>query len=171
MLEEMSRLGSQRVREIVFLVIGASTPVGILAVNGSAFIMQHLSQFATGIAVCALISGLSLNGLTGWVVLGRAERFAPQLFAEYRIWLFSAAVMIVLVTAGVGAWLTYLSMQRSELLPNGWAVLTALWLLFLPVLMTFVARRLKNGLSSRIETAAAAQNSSAAAEVAVREGP
>ena len=155
----MSRLGTERTREIVFLVIGASTPVGILAVNASAFVMQHLNQFAVGIAVCALISGLSLNGLTAWLALGRAERFAPQLFAEYRIWLHTAAVLIVLVTAGVGAWLTYLSMQRRDQLPNVYAVLTALWLLFLPVLMTFVARRLKNGLGSRVQ----------ASEVAVRE--
>jgi hypothetical protein len=145
----MARLGSQRVREIVFLVVGASTPVGILAVNGSAFVMQHLSQFAVGIAVCALVSGLSLNGLTAWIVLGRAERFVPQLFAEYRIWLATAAVLIVLLTAGVGAYLTYLSMQDSRNLPNLYAVLTALWLLFLPVLMTFVARRLKAGLGAR----------------------
>jgi hypothetical protein len=155
----MSRLGAERTREIVFLVIGASTPIGILAVNASAFVMQHLNQFAVGIAVCALISGLSLNGLTGWVVLGRAERFAPQLFAEYRVWLCTAAVLIVVVTAGVGAWLTYLSMQRRDQLPNLYAVLTALWLLFLPVLMTFVARRFKNGLGIRVQ----------ASEVAVRE--
>ena len=147
----MYPLGSQRVREIVFLVIGASTPVGILAVNGSAFVMQHLSQFAVGIAVCALVSGLSLNGLTGWMVLMRAERFAPQLYAEYRIWLITAAVLIVLVTAVVGAWLTYLSMQNARLLPNLYAVLTALWLLLLPVLMTFVARRLKNGIGTSVQ--------------------
>ena len=152
----MSRLGSERTREIVFLVIGASTPVGILAVNASAFVMQHLNQFAVGIAVCALISGLSLNGLTAWLALGRAERFAPQLFAEYRIWLHTAAVLIVLVTAGVGAWLTFLSMQRRDQLPNVYAVLTALWLLFLPVLMTFVARRLKNGVGMRVQAAEAA---------------
>jgi hypothetical protein len=150
----MSRLGSQRVREIVFLVIGTTTPVGILAVNGSAFIMQHLGQFAVGIAVCALISGLSLNGLTAWVVLGRAERFAPQLFAEYRIWLMCAAVLIVAVSAGVGAYLTLLSMQRPDQLPNVYAVLTALWLLLLPVLMTFVARKLKTGLGARAQAAA-----------------
>jgi hypothetical protein len=151
----MSRLGSQRVREIVFLVIGASTPIGILAVNGSAFIMQHLSQFAVGIAVCALISGLSLNGLTGWVVLQRAERMAPQLFAEYRIWLVCAAVLIVLLTAGVGAYLTYLSMQRPDQLPNLYAVLTALWLLFLPVLMTFIARRLNGRVKAAGQVVAA----------------
>jgi hypothetical protein len=152
----MSRLGTERTREIVFLAIGASTPVGILAVNASAFIMQHLNQFAVGIAVCALISGLSLNGLTAWVALGRAERFAPQLFAEYRIWLHAAAVLIVLVTAVVGAWLTFLSMQRRDQLPNVYAVLTALWLLFLPVMMTFVARRLKNGLGVRLQASEAA---------------
>jgi hypothetical protein len=148
----MSRFGSQRVREIVFLAIGASTPVGILAVNLSAFVMQHLSQFAVGIAVCALISGLSLNGLTAWVLMGRAERFAPQLFAEYRVWLVCAAVLIVLITAGVGAYLTLLSMQRPDQLPNIFAVLTALWLLFLPVLMTFVARRL-NGTRAKAQAA------------------
>lgn len=159
----MSRLRSQRFREAVFVVIGASTPVGILAVNGSAFIMQHLGQFAIGIGVCALISGLSLNGLTAWIVLGRAERFAPQLFAEYRIWLLVAAVVIVTVSAGVGAYLTYYSMQKPDQLPNIYAVLTAVWLLLLPVLMTFVARKLKTGLGARVEAAAAKR------EVAIRE--
>ena len=162
----MSRVGSQRVREIVFLVVGASTPIGILAVNASAFVMQHLSQFAVGIAVCALISGLSLNGLTAWLVLGRAERFAPQLVAEYRVWLLTAAVVIVLASAAVGSWLTFLSMQRRDQLPNLYAVLTALWLLFLPVLMSFVARKLKNGLSTPAAVPAA---STQTAEAAVRE--
>jgi hypothetical protein len=50
-------------------------------------------------------------------------------------------------------------MQRPDQLPNIYAVLTALWLLFLPVLMTFVARKLRSGLGSRVQ----------AAEVAVRE--
>jgi peptidoglycan biosynthesis protein MviN/MurJ (putative lipid II flippase) len=144
----MTGPGSQRVREIVFLAVGASTPIGILAVNLSAYVMQHLSQFAVGIAVCALLSGLSLNGLTAWAILQRAERFVPQLFAEYRIWLVTVAVLVVLVTAVVGAYLTLLSMQNPRLLPNIYAVLTALWLLVLPVVMTFVARRM--GLRSEV---------------------
>jgi uncharacterized membrane protein YidH (DUF202 family) len=129
-------------REAVFLAVGASTPVGILAVNGSAFVMQHLAQFAVGIAVCALVSGLSLNGLTAWAAFQRAERMLPQIFTQYRIWIIIAAVMIVAVMSVVGAYLTFLSMQNPRLLPNIYAVLTALWLLLLPVLMTFVARRL-----------------------------
>ena len=138
-------LGSRRVRETVFVVVGASTPIGILAVNGSAFVMQHLGEFSIGIALCALISGLSLNGLTAWVAMQRAERLFPQLFAEYRVWIAAAGAAIVVVFSILGAYWTYQSMQDPQRLPNVYAVLTALWLLFLPLLMTFVGRRLKLG--------------------------
>ena len=145
----MSRLGTPRTREIVFLVVGASTPLGILAVNASAFVMHHLGQFQVGIAVCALISGLSLNGLTSWVLLGRAERYAPQLFAEYRFWLVAAVVIFVALFSFLGAVWTYQSMNDARTLPNIYAVLSALWLLFVPVLMTFIGRRLKVGATRR----------------------
>ena len=141
----MSGLGSQRVREIIFLVVGASTPIGILAVNISAFVMLHLQEFRLSIAICALISGLSLNGLTAWAVLTRAERMAPQLIAEYRPWLIAATVVFVAAFSTLGAYWTWQSMQDRTRLPNVYAVLTALWLLFLPVVMTFVARRLNGG--------------------------
>ncbi len=137
----MAWLRSRQVREIVFVVVGASTPIGILAVNASAFIMQHLGQFGIGIAVCAVVSGLCLNGLTAWVALGRAERLFPQLFAEYRLWLAGAVAAIVIVFSALGGFWTYQSFQGP--LPNTYAVLTALWLLFLPVLMTFIGRKLK----------------------------
>jgi hypothetical protein len=145
----MDRLGSQRLREIVFLVVGATTPVGILAVNVSAFVMQHLGQFRIGIAVSALVSSLSLNGLTAWAALSRAERFKPQLVAEYRVWLIATAVAFVIVFSAIGAYWTYESMQDPRRLPNIYAVLTALWLLFLPMVLALVARRLKVGVTPR----------------------
>ena len=132
-------------REIIFLVVGASTPIGILAVNISAFVMLHLQEFRLSIAICALISGLSLNGLTAWAVLSRAERMAPQLVAEYRPWLIAATVAFVIAFSTLGSYWTWQSMQDRTRLPNVYAVLTALWLLFLPVVMTFVARRLNGG--------------------------
>src|SRR5437660_5825539 len=161
----MGRLGSTRLREAVFLVIGTSTPIGILAVNGSAFIMQHLSQFQVAIAVCALISGLSLNGLTAWVAIGRAERFAPRLFAEYRTWLVVTGVVIVVGFSALGAYGTYVSMQSPKQLPNLYAVLTALWLLLLPVIMTFIGRRLKLQAGKKERARAAQQARPASAEV------
>lgn len=136
------RLDSRRVREAVFLIIGVSTPVGILAVNGSAFIMDHLSQFRVAIAVCALASGLSLNGLGAYAALNRGRRFVPDLYAEYRYWLIGGAALFVVGWSVFGAYLTYQSMQDRHQLPNIYAVLTAIWLLILPVVMTFLARRL-----------------------------
>jgi hypothetical protein len=49
-------LRSRRLREIVLLTLGVITPIGILAVNASAFVMVHLTQFRIGIAACALVS-------------------------------------------------------------------------------------------------------------------
>ena len=126
-------------------MVGASTPIGILAVNASAFVMLHLLEFRLSIAICALVSGLSLNGLTAWALFGRAERIAPQLVAEYRPWLIAAVVIFVVAFSVLGAYWTWQSMQDWRQLPNLYAVLTALWLLFLPVLMTFVARWLNGG--------------------------
>ncbi|MBJ7598301.1 MAG: hypothetical protein DLM67_00025 [Candidatus Nephthysia bennettiae] len=136
------RLNARQVREAVFLIIGVSTPIGILAVNGSAFIMDHLTQFRVAIGVCALASGLSLNGLGAWAALNRGRRFAPDLYAEYRHWLIAGATLIVIGWSVFGAYLTYQSMTDRHQLPNLYAVLTAIWLLILPVAITFVSRRL-----------------------------
>ena len=135
------RLDARQVREIIFLVIGLSTPIGILAVNGSAFVVDHLDQFRAAIAVCALASGLSLNGLGAWAALNRAARFAPDLYREYRIWLIVGGVLFVLAWSVLGAYWTYESMKDRRQLPNLYAVLTAVWLLVLPVALTFVTRR------------------------------
>jgi hypothetical protein len=147
------RLDARQVREAVFLVIGLSTPVGILAVNGSAFIMGHLPEFRLAIAVCALASGLSLNGLGAWAALNRAQRYLPDLYAEYRSWLVAGAVLFVAAWSGLGAYLTYESMKDPRQLPNLYAVLTALWLLLLPVAITFVARRLNLGAGPAVPPA------------------
>src|SRR5487761_524971 len=92
-------LRSRRLRETVLLTLGVITPVGILAVNASAFVMVHLTQFRIGIAACALVSGLVLNGLTAWWLLRLASRTAPPLYREYRWYAIGVAVVIVLLTA------------------------------------------------------------------------
>jgi hypothetical protein len=137
--------GTQRMREMIFIVVGASTPIGLLAVNASAFVMLHLPAFRIAIAISALISGLSLNGLTAAALLARASRHVPQLIAEYKPWLIAAVAVFVTAISILGSYWTYQSMQDQRTLPNIYAVLTALWLLLLPVLMTFVARRLNGG--------------------------
>jgi hypothetical protein len=135
-------LRSRRLREGVLLAIGVVTPLGILAVNISAFVMVHLAQFRVGIAACALLSGLVLNGLTAWWLLRLASRNAPPLFREYRLWAIGVAVLIVLLTAAGGGYLTYLGMRDPQRLPDSLSVVVATFMLLLPLAVTFAGRRL-----------------------------
>ena len=103
--------------------------------------MVHLEQFRTGIAACALISGLVLNGLTAWWLLRLASRNAPPLYREYRVWLIGASVLIVLLTAGGGGYLTYLGLKDPRRLPDVLSVVVASFALLLPFAVSIAARR------------------------------
>jgi hypothetical protein len=133
---------SWRLREFVLLTLGVLTPIGILAVNFSAFVMVHLAEFRVGIAACALLSGLVLNGLTAWWLLRLASRSAAPLFREYRMWAVGAAVLIVLLTAAGGGYLTYLGMRDPKRLPDTLSVVVSAFMLLLPLAVTFAGRRM-----------------------------
>jgi hypothetical protein len=134
----LSVLRSRRARQIAFLVVGVTTPIGVLAVNGAAFVMAHLAAFRVGIAVCALVSSLFLNGLTAWLALRLASRRAPDIYREYRRWLIGLAAIIVVVSSGFAAYFTYLGMGDARHLPNRIAVITAGVLLLVPVVFYYV---------------------------------
>jgi hypothetical protein len=135
-------LRSRRLREIVLLTLGVITPIGILAVNASAFVMVHLTQVRIGIAACALVSGLVLNGLTAWWLLRLASRTAPPLYREYRWYAIGVAIVIVLLTAGGGGYLTYLGLRDPRRLPDVLSVFVASFMLVLPFAVTVAARRM-----------------------------
>jgi hypothetical protein len=115
-------------------------------VNASAFVMIHLTQFRIGIAACAVISGLVLNGLTAWWLLRLASRNAPPLFREYRTWAIGAAVLIVLLTAAAAGYLTYLGLKDPSRLPDPLSVVVATFTLLLPLAVAVAGRRMA-GLS------------------------
>ncbi len=135
-------LSSRRLREIVLLTLGVITPIGILAVNASAFVMRHLTEFRFGIAACALISGLVLNGLTAWWLLRLARRTAPPLYREYRWYAMGVAILIVLLTAAGGGYLTYLGLRDPKRLPDVLSVFVASFMILLPFAITIAARRI-----------------------------
>jgi len=126
----------------VLLSLGVITPLGILAVNISAFVMAHLAQFRIGIAALALLSGLVLNGLTAWWLLRLASRSAGPLFSEYRRWAIGMAVLIVALTATGGGYLTYLGMRDPHRLPDTLSMVVATIMLLLPLALTFAGRRM-----------------------------
>ena len=135
-------LRSRRLRELVLVALGVITPLGILAVNGSAFVMLHLTQFRIGIAACAVISGLVLNGLTAWWVLRLASRNANPFYREYRTWAIGAAVLIVGLTAGGAGYLTYLGLRDPSRLPDPLSVVVATFTLLLPLAVAVAGRRM-----------------------------
>ena len=135
-------LRSRRFRELTLVALGVITPLGILAVNGSAFVMLHLTQFRIGIAACAVISGLVLNGLTAWWLLRLASRSAPPLYREYRTWAIGAAVLIVGLTAGGAGYLTYLGLSNPARLPDPLSIVVATFTLLLPLAVAVVGRRI-----------------------------
>ena len=135
-------LRTRRLRELALVALGVITPLGILAVNGSAFVMLHLTQFRNGIATCAVISGLVLNGLTGWWLLRLASRNAPPLYREYRTWAIGAAVLIVGLTAGAAGYLTYLGLRDPSRLPDPLSVVVATFTLVLPLAVAVAGRRM-----------------------------
>ncbi len=122
--------------------MGVVTPIGILAVNVSAFVMVHLTEFRIGIAACALLSGLVLNGLTAWWLLRIASRNAPPLFREYRMWAIGVAILIVALTAAGGGYLTYLGLRDPKRLPDTLSMVVATFMLLLPLAVTFAGRRM-----------------------------
>src|SRR5690348_15508983 len=135
-------LRSRRLRELALVALGVITPLGILAVNGSAFVMLHLTQFRIGIAACAVISGLVLNGLTAWWLLRMASRNAPPLYREYRTWAIGATVLIVGLTAGGAGYLTYLGLRDPSRLPDPLSVVVATFTLLLPLAVAVAGRRM-----------------------------
>ena len=103
--------------------------------------MVHLDAFRVGIAACALISGLVLNGLTAWWLLRMASRNAPPLYREYRLWAIGAATLVVILTAGGGGYLTYVGLRDPSRLPDALSVIVATFMLALPFAVSIAARR------------------------------
>jgi uncharacterized membrane protein len=126
----------------VILVIGVFTPLGVLAVNGSAFLMRHLPETRLILAFAALLSGLLLNSLAAYAGHRRARRHVPDLLDEYRWWIWAGIVLVVAGSAVVGAYYTYVGLDDASQLPNGYAVVASAFLLLFPFAITLAARRL-----------------------------
>ena len=104
--------------------------------------MVHLNAFRVGIAACAVLSGLVLNGLTAWWLLRMVSRNAPPLYREYRIWAMGGSVVIVLLTAAAGGYLTYLGLRDPKRLPDALSVIVATFMIALPFAVSLAARRI-----------------------------
>jgi hypothetical protein len=129
---------------LLLVVIGVITPVGILVVNAAAFVMRNLAQFRIGIAVCALVSSLVLNGLTASWLLRLAGRREISIYIQHRDWATIVATIIVIGTSIGAAIFTYIGMSNPNHLPDGLAVITAVLALLVPFALTYFSRLFAN---------------------------
>ena len=129
---------------LLLVVIGIITPIGILVVNGAAFVMRNLEQFRVGIAVCALISSLVLNGLTASWLLRLAGRRSIALYVRHQEWATIIATIVVLATSIGAAIFTYIGMSNPSHLPDTLAVITSLLALLVPLGITYFTRLFAN---------------------------
>jgi D-alanyl-lipoteichoic acid acyltransferase DltB (MBOAT superfamily) len=129
---------------LVLLAIGIVTPLGILVVNAAAFVMRNLQQFRIGIAVCALISSLVLNGLTASWLLRLAGRRSISIYVQHQEWAGVIATTVVLATSIGAAIFTYIGMGNPSHLPDTLSVITALAALLVPIGITYFSRLFAN---------------------------
>jgi D-alanyl-lipoteichoic acid acyltransferase DltB (MBOAT superfamily) len=146
---EDRRLGDRLLRgylsgRLLLLIIGIVTPIGILVVNAAAFVMRNLAQFRIGIAVCALISSLVLNGLTASWLLRLAGRRSVKMYLEHQQWATIIATIVVLATSIGAAIFTYIGMSNPSHLPDALAVVTSLLALLVPLGITYFSRLFAN---------------------------
>lgn len=129
---------------LLLVAVGVITPIGILVVNGAAFIMRNLAQFRIGIAACALISSLVLNGLTASWLLRLAGRREISIYVRHRDWATIVATIVVIGSSIGAAIFTYIGMSNPAHLPDGLAVITSLLALLVPLAITWFSRAFAN---------------------------
>lgn len=139
----MLRIGANR--RTILLAIGIVTPVGVLMVNLSAFVMAHLAQFRLLIAACALISSLVLNGLAVFWLVGIARRRQARVYVEYPELVRALAAIAVVGSAALAAYFTYVGMRDPRTLPNLIAIIASLLALLIPVGLAALGRLLTTG--------------------------
>jgi uncharacterized membrane protein len=107
--------------------------------------MRNLAQFRVGIAVCALISSLVLNGLTASWLLRLAARRSIAIYLQHQEWATIIATIVVLATSIGAAIFTYIGMSNPAHLPDTLAVVTSLLALLVPLGIAYFTRLFANG--------------------------
>jgi len=123
-------------RTCILPVIGLATPVGLLVVNFSAWVISQLGAFRWGVAVSAFISALILNSLTAVNVYRYVRNRWPEFVTsrqENGTWVLVGAITLILITAFLSSVFSYVGMANPHRLPNAIAVVTGFLGVMIPL--------------------------------------
>lgn len=134
--ERSSRPG--RLRRWTVPVVGAITPVLLIAVNIAAFIVHHLQEFRLIIAILAFVSGLMLNSWAGIRVYQYFHRRHPDHDLakdsnQELVIIFGMAVIIAI--SALTAWFCYVGLASDKELPNAWTFILGVVSIVAPVIV------------------------------------
>ncbi|MBV8195615.1 MAG: hypothetical protein JOY80_08815 [Candidatus Dormibacteraeota bacterium] len=119
-------------------IVGAVTPVGLIVVNISVFIVKHLPEFRWTIAILAFVSGLMLNSWAGLNIYRAFQRRRPEhpLVTERNQELVLVGGMLfVIVAAFLTALFCYLGLSSEAQLPNGVTFITGVVAVLVPIVL------------------------------------
>ena len=125
-------------------IIGALTPVGLIVVNISVFIVKNLGSFRWGIAILAFVSGLLLNswaGLNIYRTLQRRRPDHPLVSERNQELVLVGGLLIVIIAAFITALFCYLGLSSEANLPNGLTFITGVAAILIPIVLQGIFRR------------------------------
>ncbi len=125
-------------------IIGALTPVGLIAVNISVFIVKNLASFRWGISILAFVSGLLLNSWAALNIYRTFQRRRPghSLVSERNQELvLVGGMLIVIIAAFLTALFCYLGLSSEASLPNGITFITGIGAVLIPIVLQGIFRR------------------------------
>lgn len=129
-------------------IIGAVTPVGLIVVNISAFIVNNLAAFRWTIAILAFVSSIMLNSWAGLNIYRVVQRHRPEasLVSERNQELVLVGALGVIIGLGfLTALFCYSGLSSAANLPNGVTFITGVVAILLPIAAQAIFRRTLRG--------------------------
>ncbi len=135
-------------RQWTIPAIGALTPVGLIIVNISAFIVHNLAAFRLGISVLAFVSSLMLNSWTALKIYRVAARRFPHsgLLQEHNQEVVLVVGMALIIAISfVEALFCYNGLGNERDLPNAPTFILGVVAIAIPILLQALFGRLLGG--------------------------
>jgi len=125
-------------------IIGALTPVGLIAVNISVFVVKNLASFRWGISILAFVSGLLLNSWAALNIYRTLQRRRPDnalVSDRNQELVLVGGMLIVIIAAFLTALFCYLGLSSEAQLPNGITFITGIGAVLIPIVLQAIFRR------------------------------
>jgi len=125
-------------------IIGAVTPIMLIVVNISAFIVKHLSEFRWTIAVLAFVSSIMLNSWAGLNVYRVVQRHRPDhpiVTERNQELVLVGGLGLIIGLAFLTAWFCYAGLSSEANLPNAATFYLGVFAILLPIAGQAIFRR------------------------------